>query len=214
MNESVKFLKSFTSGGRDFFCCGEYNNHRIQERGWMHMATFTIRGKNIEITPALRDYVEKRVGKVTKYFDAVGEITVLLTVSKGRHIVEVTVPVHGVLMRGEEATMDMYTSIDLVVEKLERQIHKHKTKLEKRFREGSFKLDEAATASVHNEDAGDYEIVKTKRFMVKPMDVQEAIMQMNLVNHDFFVFRDASTEEVNVVYRRRDGNYGLIESGQ
>ena len=121
---------------------------------------------------------------------------------------------HGVLMRGEEATMDMYTSIDLVVEKLERQIHKHKTKLEKRFREGSFKLDEAATANVHNEDTGDYEIVKTKRFMVKPMDVQEAIMQMNLVNHDFFVFRDAATEEVNVVYRRRDGNYGLIESGQ
>ena len=94
------------------------------------MATFTVRGKNIEITPSLREYVEKRVGKVTKYFEKVGEITVLLTVSKGRHIVEVTVPVQGgILRRGEEATMDMYTSIDLVVEKLERQIHKQKTKL-------------------------------------------------------------------------------------
>ena len=101
------------------------------------MATFTIRGKNIEVTPALRDYVEKKVGKVTKYFDNVGEITVLLTVSKDRHIVEVTVPVQGILLRGQEATMDMYTSIDLVIEKIERQIRKYKTKLEKRFREGS-----------------------------------------------------------------------------
>ena len=98
----------------------------------------------MEVTPALKDYVEKRVGKVTKYFDQVGEITVLLTVSKGRHIVEVTVPVEGgVLLRGEEATMDMYTSIDLVVEKLERQIHKHKTKLQRRFR-GGFKADMVA----------------------------------------------------------------------
>ena len=138
------------------------------------MATFTIRGKNIEVTPALRDYVEKKVGKVTKYFDNVGEITVLLTVSKDRHIVEVTVPVQGILLRGQEATMDMYTSIDLVIEKV---------------------------------------VIKTKRFVVKPMDVQEAIMQMNLLNHDFFVYRDDKTEDVNVVYKRKDGKYGLIESG-
>ena len=180
-----------------------------------HMAAFTVRGKNIEITPALRDYVEKRVGKVTKYFDTVGEITVLLTVSKGRHIVEVTVPVHGVLLRGEEATMDMYTSIDLVVEKLERQIHKHTTKRDKRFRGGAFRpeaISESPIGTKADEDE-EYPVVKTKRFAVKPMDVQEAIMQMNLLNHDFYVFRDASSEEVNVVYRRTDGNYGLIESG-
>ena len=170
----------------------------------------------MEVTPALKDYVEKRVGKVTKYFDQVGEITVLLTVSKGRHIVEVTVPVEGgVLLRGEEATMDMYTSIDLVVEKLERQIHKHKTKLQRRFR-GGFKADmvaEGAGPSARADTAEDYSIVKTKRFAVKPMDVQDAIMQMNMVNHDFFVFRDAETEEVSVVYRRTDGNYGLIQPG-
>lgn len=180
------------------------------------MATFTVRGKNMEVTPALKDYVEKRVGKVTKYFDQVGEITVLLTVSKGRHIVEVTVPVEGgVLLRGEEATMDMYTSIDLVVEKLERQIHKHKTKLQRRFR-GGFKADmvaEGAGPAARADAAEDYSIVKTKRFAVKPMDVQEAIMQMNMVNHDFFVFRDSETEEVSVVYRRTDGNYGLIQPG-
>lgn len=179
------------------------------------MATFTIRGKNIEITSALREYVEKKVGKVTKYFDTVGEITVLLTVTKGRHIVEVTVPVQGMLLRGEESTMDMYTSIDLVIEKLERQIHKHKTKLERRFRVGSFKSEAmpAMQAASSVDESEEYPVVKTKRFAVKPMDIQEAIMQMNLVNHDFFVYRDSSSEDVNVVYRRKDGNYGLIESG-
>ncbi len=176
------------------------------------MATFTIRGKNIEITPALKDYVEKKVGKVTKYFDDVGAITALLTVTKGRHIVEVTVPVDGMLLRGEESTMDMYTSIDLVIEKLERQIHKHKTKLTKRFRTGGFKF-ETATAPVveKNDESEEYPVAKTKKFPVKPMDVQEAIMQMNLINHDFFVFRNAKSEEVNVVYRRKDGRYALIE---
>ena len=178
------------------------------------MATFTVRGKNIEITPALREYVEKRVGKITKYFEEVGEITVLLTVEKGRHIVEVTAPVSGgVLLRGEEATMDMYTSIDLVVEKLERQIHKQKTKLSRRFR-GGFKPEAIEESAVPERVEGEeYTIVRTKHFVVRPMDVQEAIMQMNLLNHNFFVFRDSSTEEVNVVYRRDDGNYGLIESG-
>ena len=183
------------------------------------MATFTVRGKNIEITPSLREYVEKRVGKVTKYFEHVGDITVLLTVSKGRHIVEVTVPIQGgVMLRGEESTMDMYTSIDLVVEKLERQIHKQKTKLQRRFRSGGLKAEAfreaGAIEQVDKRDASEeYPVVKTKHFVVKPMDVQEAIMEMNLLDHNFFVFRDAETEDVNVVYRRNDGNYGLIESG-
>ena len=188
-------------------------------KGMCLMATFTIRGKNIEITPSLREYVEKRVGKVTKYFEKVGEITVLLTVSKGRHIVEVTVPIQGgIVLRGEEATMDMYTSIDLVVEKLERQIHKQKTKLARRFRGGGFKAEvieeqEKDHPVDKRDESAEYPVVKTKRFVVKPMDGQEAIMQMNLLDHNFFVFRDSETEEVNVVYRRTDGNYGLIESG-
>lgn len=180
----------------------------------LFMASFTIRGKNVEITPALKDYVEKRIGKITRYFDAVGEISVLLSVVKERHMVEVTVPVQGVLLRGEEATQDMYASIDLVIEKLERQIHKHKTKMQRRFRDGTL-LDEAFTSPVikaKDEDDDEYPVVKRKKFIVKPMDIQEAIMQMNLLNHDFFVFRDADTEEVNVVYRRSDGKYGLIES--
>jgi len=171
----------------------------------------TVRGKNIEITPALKDYVEKRVGKVTKYFGAIGEITVLLTVEKGSHIVEVTVPVNGMLLRGEESTMDMYTSIDLVIEKLEKQIEKYKTKLARKLRNGVFKGELVASTSVPVPENDDFKIIKTKRFAVKPMDTQEAVMQMNLINHDFYVFTNSDTEEVNVVYRRKDGNYGLIE---
>ena len=161
-----------------------------------------VRGKNIEITPALRDYVEKRVSKVTKYFTALGEISVVLTVEKDSHIVEVTVPVNGIVLRGEESTHDMYTSIDLVIEKLERQIRKYKTRLSRRFRGSSgvsFKGELVADSSPQESD--DIRIVKTKRFPVKPLDVEEAILQMNLVNHDFFVFRNSDTEEVNVVYR-------------
>ena len=111
----------------------------------------------------------------------------------------------------------MYTSIDLVVEKLERQIHKQKTKLAKRFRGGGFKsevIEESKFNTEQSDESEEYPVVKTKRFSVKPMDVQEAIMQMNLLNHNFFVFRDAETEEICVVYKRNDGAYGLLESGK
>ena len=169
------------------------------------MATFNIRGKNIEVTANLREYVEKRVGKITKYFDNMDEISVLLSVEKERQIVEVTAEVRG--------GFDMYTSIDLVVEKLERQIHKQKTKLERRFRNGGMRAEAFAEAKVQveREDEAEYPIVKTKHFVVKPMDVQEAIMQMNLLNHNFFVFRDAQTEQICVVYKRTAGAYGLLE---
>ena len=178
------------------------------------MATFNIRGKNTEVTPPLREYVEKRVGKITKYFGNIDEIFVLLAVEKDRHIVEVTAEVPGgLILRGEEATGDMYTSIDLVIEKLERQIHKQKTKLERRFRNGGMRSEAFAESKVQveREDEAEYPVVKTKHFVVKPMDVQEAIMQMNLLNHTFFVFRDAQTEQICVVYKRTAGAYGLLE---
>lgn len=168
-----------------------------------------VRGKNIEITPALHDYVVKRVGKITKYFTNPGDISAVLTVEKGRHIVEVTVPVNGILLRGEEATTDMYTSIDLVTDKLEKQIEKYKTRLTRQLRGAGFR-HELVPEATHTAPE-EFTVVRTKRFAFKPMHVQEAIMQMNLLNHDFFVFSNAETEEVNVVYRRRDGNYGLIE---
>lgn len=168
-----------------------------------------VRGKNIEITPALKDYVAKRIGKVSRYFDDLGDISAILTVEKGRHIVEVTVPVQGMVLRGEEATSDMYTSIDLVIEKIERQIRKYKTRLARRIRGNAFKDDLVPVAREPEKD--DSNVVKTKRFIVKPMSAEEAIMEMNLVNHDFFVFMDAESEKINVVYRRKDGQYGLID---
>lgn len=182
---------------------------KISPKGMGNMAII-VRGKNIDITPALKEYVEKRIGKITKYFEQIGEITAILTVEKGRHIVEVTVPVNGILLRGEEATNDMYTSIDLVIEKIERQIEKYKTKLARKFRGSGFK-GELVASNVVTDASDDFKIVKTKRFAVKPMAVEEALLQMNLIHHDFYVFTNADTEEVNVLYRRKDGNYGLIE---
>ena len=182
----------------------------ISPKGMGNMA-IVVRGKNIDITPALRDYVEKRIGKITKYFDQLGEITAVLTVEKGRHIVEVTVPVSGMLLRGEEATADMYTSIDLVIEKIERQIEKYKTKLARKFRSAGGFRGELITAAAPVDASDEFKLVKTKRFAVKPMAVEEAVLQMNLIHHDFYVFTNADTEEVNVIYRRKDGNYGLIE---
>jgi len=170
--------------------------------------SITVRGKNIEITPALKDYVVKRVGKITKYFDSLGEITAILTVEKGRHIIEITVPVNGIMLRGEEATADMYTSIDLVVDKIEKQIEKYKTRIARRLKGDHFRGELVANTVLEDDET---KVVKTKRFAVKPMDVEEAILQMNLIDHDFFVFTNSDTEEANVLYRRKDGNYGLIE---
>ena len=169
----------------------------------------TVKGKNIAVTPALRQYVEKKLSKLERYFENIDEAIATLSVEKERHIVEVTVPLNGgMLLRGEEETNDMYASVDLIMEKLERQIEKYKTKIARKMKDGKL-LDLAAGQEKAAEE--EPRLVRTKRFAMKPMPVEEAILQMNLLGHDFFVFSNAETEEVNVVYRRRDGNYGLIE---
>lgn len=133
------------------------------------------------------------------------------------HTVEVTIPLPGLVLRAEDESDDMYASIDAVVDKLERQIRKHKTKLNRKFRqEGSLKtlfVEDPAGGVAVAEDAelDELEVVRTKRFLLKPMDVEEAILQMNMVGHNFFVFSNIDNEEVNVVYKRNDGKYGLIE---
>jgi putative sigma-54 modulation protein len=173
-----------------------------------------VRGKNIDITPALRDYVEKRVSKVTKYFSEVGNINAVLSVEKSQHCVEVTVPVNGIILRAQEITGDMYASVDLVVDKIERQITKYKTKLMKRFRSGPGNngadrfRSELLPDSVAGED--EFKVLKVKRFAIRPMNAEEAIMQMNLINHSFFVYFDSDDESVSIVYKRKDGNYGLL----
>ncbi|MGS0745819.1 ribosome hibernation-promoting factor, HPF/YfiA family [Syntrophomonas erecta subsp. sporosyntropha] len=173
-----------------------------------------IRGKNIDLTDALRDYTTKRLSKLEKYIEDAKEAQVALAVEGEGHKVEVTIPLNGVILRGEEATDDMYTSIDMVVEKLEKQIEKYKTKLYRSNRGVGLKKALAEQAKQEIE-AGHrpekFKIVRTKRFALKPMDEEEAIMQMNLLGHNFFVFFNSESEEVNVVYRRKDGDYGLIE---
>jgi len=167
-----------------------------------------IRGRNVEVTQALRDYVHKRLRKLDKYFDEPPTVQVMLTVQRGRHRAEMTLTINAMLLRGEEETDDMFASIDLVVDKLERQMAKYKTRLQRRGKEG---LGRTAANAVAAEPDEEPRIVRTKRFAIKPMTPEEAVMQMNLLGHDFFVFTNALTEEVNVVYRRKDGNYGLIE---
>jgi len=167
-----------------------------------------VRGKNIEITNALRDYVEKKVKKIEKFIDLPLNAQVNMYVERGRHIVEVTTALNGLILRSEEATNDMYASIDLVADKLEKQVQKYKARFKKRGKEVGGPEAEVEAAAPADEDG---HVVKTKRFPVKPLSLDEAIVQMNLLEHDFFVFANADTERVNVLYRRKDGNYGLLE---
>lgn len=169
-----------------------------------------VKGRNIDVTPALKDYVEKKIEKVTKQFKTVGDITAVLKVEKGNHIVEITVPASGILLRAQETTKDMYSSIDLVVEKIERQVHKYKTKLMKRKYSNFQDVTVPAPVADDEPEEGEFKIIKNKKFALHPMTPEEAILQMNLLNHDFFVFYDPDFGGVNVVYRRKDGNYGLL----
>ena len=176
-----------------------------------------VRGKNIEVTPALKEYIEKKVLKLSKQFKSIGDITVIMTVEKGDSVkgdrvgdcvVEVSFPAANVHFRAKEITKDMYSAIDLVTDKIERQIHKYKTKLLKN-RYNNFKEVAPPTEIVQAVDQ-EFNVVRNKKFAMRPMDVEEAIMQMNLLNHDFFIFFDSETEAVNVVYRRKDGDYGVL----
>lgn len=176
----------------------------------------TVRGKNLEITDALHTYVEKHTGKIQRYFDKPIKINVLLRISNMTKTCEVTVFVDGVILRGVEKSDDMYKSIDLVFDKVERQIHKYKTRLAKKFKERNtlskqFMQEEEAVQSV-SESA--FEIVKTKHFNITPMSPEEAILQMNLLGHSFFMFFNSETEGMAVVYRRDDGKYGLIDANK
>ena len=170
---------------------------------------FTIRGKKLEVTDAIKTYVEEKIGRLDKYFENPDNISanVLMRLSGKDQVVEVTINTHGLILRGEESNKDLYASIDLVTDKIERQIRKNKTKIHKKssketirdFKE--FEVEEKESAN---------DVVKRKEIEMKPMSEEEAILQMELIDHDFFVYKDANTNETNVVYKRKDGNYGLI----
>lgn len=169
----------------------------------------TVSGKNMVVTDALRNTVEKKLSKLDKYFSKNVEANATVSVEKNRHIFEVTIPFTKTILRAEEVTDDMYSSIDKSIDVLERQIRKHKTRLQRRLHNGETIRFENVTQLI--DDENESKIVKTKKFAVKPMDEEEAVLQMELIGHSFFVFRNAETDEVNVVYKRKDGNYGLIE---
>lgn len=170
-----------------------------------------VRGKNIEVTPALLEYLEKKLKKLDKYFNNELEAQVTLSVARESHSVDVTISIDGLLLRGEEATEDMYASIDLVVDKIERQLHKYKTRINRKLRQKGIK--EQTTAPARADEGAEPRVVRTKRFVMKPMQLEEAILQMDLLGHDFYVFANEAGE-INVLYRRKDGNYGLIAPGE
>ena len=178
-----------------------------------------VQGKHIDVTPALRTYAETKVGKLTRYFDHVQDAQVVLSVERHQdlgkaQVVEATLRGDGIVLRGEDASSDMYASIDLVVGKLKKQIEKYRSKfILKRRIDASRRKASLISAAEAAQRASPQElrIVRTKRFAMKPMTSEDAVLQMELLGHDFFVFRNASTMEVNVVYRRKDGQYGVIE---
>lgn len=171
---------------------------------------FIVSGKNLEVTEALREKTIKKLGKLEKFFNPQTEVQVTFSVQKNRQIVEVTIPFNGIVLRAEEANDDMYASVDKVVDVLERQIRKNKTRLAKKLHEAAFAVDNFSVNDDISEEH-EFKIVRSKKFAFKPMSEEEAILQMNLLGHTFFMFANAETEKVNVVYRRKDGNYGLIE---
>jgi ribosomal subunit interface protein len=173
---------------------------------------YTITGRNIEITDGLKKAVEEKLHKLGKYFTEDTEAKITLSVQKEAHKIEVTIPTKQGLIRAEEVSEDMYVSIDKVEDIIERQIKKFKNKLVDRKRSGvSFSelFINEEDSDVEEED--EIKIVKTKRFSIKPMDPEEACLQMELLAHDFYVFRNAISDEICVVYKRKDGKYGIIE---
>ena len=170
---------------------------------------FIISGKNIEVTDGLKTAIQDKLGKLERYFTPDTEVHVTLSVEKERQKIEVTIPVKGNIIRSEQVSSDMYVSIDLVEEVIERQLRKYKTKIINKQQEaGNFQKTFIEDDFMEDEDV---KIIRTKRFGIKPMYPEDACVQMELLGHNFFVFRNAETNEVNVVYKRKGNTYGLIE---
>lgn len=178
---------------------------------------YIITGKNIEVTKALQEKVIAKLNKLEKFFSAETEARVTLSVEKLSHIVEVTIPTRGRLLRAEVERQDMYSAIDEIVDILQRQLHKYKNRLKDKARKNATNSKEELSANILFETVEDpkeetsVKIEKVKRFDLKPMDSEEAVLEMELIGHSFFVFRNGETDEVNVVYKRKNGTYGLIE---
>lgn len=172
---------------------------------------FIISGKNIDVTPGLKSAVEDKIGKLEKYFTPETEVHVTLGVQKDMQKIEVTIPVKGTIIRSEQASNDMYVSIDLVTEVIERQLKKYKTKIRQEEQAGAASLRTDFLEADVDDAEEEVKIIRTKKFDIKPMYAEDACVQMELLGHDFFVFVNAETDDVNVVYKRKGSTYGLIE---
>ena len=171
---------------------------------------YTIPGRNIDVTEGLKSAVYEKIGKLEKFFAPDTEAHVTLSVEKDRQKIEVTIPVKGSIIRAEQTSSDMYVSIDLVEEIIERQLKKYKNKIIDRKQSGGDFFNQEFIEKEYEED-DTIQIVRTKKFDVKPMDPEEACIQMELLGHNFFVFMNSETNQVNVVYKRKSNTYGLIE---
>lgn len=170
---------------------------------------FIISGKNITVTDGLKTAVEDKLGKLERYFTPETEVIVTLSVEKERQKIEVTIPVKGNIIRSEQVSNDMYVSIDLVEEVIERQLRRYKNKIVDKEQSGG-NFQKAFVEKEYGEDE-EVKIIRTKRFGIKPMYPEDACVQMELLGHNFFVFYNAETDQVNVVYKRKGNTYGLIE---
>ena len=184
---------------------GPFNN-TVKE---LDIMRYIISGKNIDVTEGLKEAIYEKIGKLERYFTDDTEVHVTFGVEKERQKIEVTIPMKGNIIRAEQESTDMYVSIDLVEEIIERQLRKYKNKIVEKKQSGSG-LNQAFIEEEIPDDE-QIEIIRSKRFAVKPMDAEEACVQMELLGHDFYVFRNAETDEVNVVYKRKKNSYGLIE---
>ena len=170
---------------------------------------FTIVGKNIDVTPGLKAAVEEKIGKLEKYFTSDTDANVTLSVDKDRHKIEVTIPVKGKIIRAEQVSNDMYVSVDLVEEVIERQLKKYKNKIVSKERNAGAFRQEYIEKDFADDD--EIKIIREKKFDIKPMYPEDACVQMELLGHSFFVFNNAETDQINVVYKRKGNTYGLIE---
>ena len=187
---------------------GVHCHRKIYSKG-VDVMNITISGKNIEVTDGLRTAINDKLGKLERYFTPETEVIVTLSVEKERQKIEVTIPVKGSIIRSEQVSNDMYVSIDLVEEVIERQLRKYKNKIvDKHQSGGNFQKAYIENDYMENEDI---QIIRTKKFDIKPMYPEDACVQMELLGHNFFVFCNAETDEVNVVYKRKGNTYGLIE---
>lgn len=170
--------------------------------------------RHMESSDALKSYASEKLDKVQKYIDEPIVAQVFLTVEKIRHIAEVTITARGITIKASEETNDMYAAIDAVIDKIDRQLRRYKERI-KEHKPGSESEERKVKKTILTAESIEQQqepvIIKSKTFSIKPMSVEEAVMQMDLLHKDFLVFTDASTEDINVIYRRKDGNYGLIE---